>query len=138
MIVSDVEIDDEFITVKGSMTIIEISKEMARVGIPDAVVVDDDDKVLGAVDDYDIVSKCLAEEKDPMVLTAEEIMFSPPPIRIDTDLKAVHEMMQELEATMLPVTDTEKNLKGVVTLMDVLDGLGRERQSMSLLQRIFS
>ncbi|MCH8906583.1 MAG: CBS domain-containing protein [Candidatus Heimdallarchaeota archaeon] len=73
-----------------------------------------------------------------MVLTAEEIMFSPPPIRIDTDLKAVHEMMQELEATMLPVTDTEKNLKGVVTLMDVLDGLGRERQSMSLLQRIFS
>ena len=61
MIVSDVEIDDEFITVKGSMTIIEISKEMARVGIPDAVVVDDDDKVLGAVDDYDIVSKCLAE-----------------------------------------------------------------------------
>ena len=137
MKVSDVNIDDEFISVKNDMTLTEVSKEMAKAGIPDAVVVGEGNKVLGALDDYDIISKCIAEDKDPNEMKAEEVMFSSPPVRKETELKDVHKMMEELEATMLPVTDEEKQLLGVVTIMDVLDALGREQQAKGFFSRIF-
>lgn len=138
MKVSDVNIKDEFITVKMDETIKQVSKEIAKAGIPDSVVIDGEGKVLGALDVYDIVSKCLAEEKDPNKVKAEEIMFAPPPVKLETDLNDVHEMMQKLEVTMLPVVDTDKKLLGVITIMDVLEGLGKDQRPSNILGRLFS
>jgi CBS domain-containing protein len=136
MKVDDVEIEDDYITVKESDSIMAVAKAIAEAGIPDAVVVDDKNHALGALDDYDIVSKVLALEKDPNVVTAKDIMYAPPPVRITTTLKETHEIMQKLEATMLPVVDDEKKLIGVVTIMDVLEGLAYENRPLNFLDRI--
>lgn len=128
--VKDVTIDDDYITVKSNDTVIEVAKAIAKAGVPDAVVIDEKGHVLGVLDDYDIVSKVLAEEKDPKVVKAEDIMYAPPPVKLETELKAVHDILQELEATILPVVDEEKKLIGVITIMDVLDGLMEQPPGM--------
>ncbi|MHA2090773.1 MAG: CBS domain-containing protein [Candidatus Kariarchaeaceae archaeon] len=136
MIVDEVEIEDDYITVKETETILEVAKAIAKAGIPDAVVVDNENHALGALDDYDIVSKVIAMEKDPSELTAKDIMYAPPPVKKSTTLKETHEIMQQLEATMLPVVDEEKKLIGVVTIMDVLEGLAYENRPPSIISRV--
>ncbi|MHA2169274.1 MAG: CBS domain-containing protein [Candidatus Kariarchaeaceae archaeon] len=136
MIVDEVEIEDDYITVKETDSILEVAKAIAKAGIPDAVVVDNDNHALGALDDYDIVSKVIAMEKDPNELTAKDIMYAPPPVRKSTTLKETHEIMQQLEATMLPVVDEEKKLIGVVTIMDVLEGIAFENRPPSIISRV--
>ncbi len=127
MTVSKVQIDDDYITVNSDDTIIEVAKAIAKAGVPDAVILDAENNVLGVLDDYDIVSKVLAEEKDPRVITAAEIMYAPPPVKLDTPLEKVHEILTQLEASMLPVVDESNKLLGVITIMDVLDGMMRNR-----------
>lgn len=141
MNVGDVEIEDDYITVKENDNILNVAKAIAKAGIPDAVVVNEENQALGALDDYDIVSKVIAVEKDPKEITAKDIMYAPPPVRKTMSLKETYEIMQQLEATMLPVVDETKNLIGVVTIMDVLEGLAIEGQSQgffSKLKNIFS
>jgi len=123
MKVSDVNIDDEFITVKVEDSIINVSKSIATGGVPDAVVVNEKEEVVGTLDDYDIVSKVLAEERDPTLINASEIMSTHPPIRLETELNEVYNSMKSLDVSMLPVTDGERKLLGVVTIMDILEAM---------------
>lgn len=122
MLVSEVTIDDDYITVKVDDTVLQVAKAIAKAGVPDAIVLDQDDKALGALDDYDIISKAIAPEKDINKMTAKDIMYAPPPVKLDTDLDEVHKIMNELEATVLPVVDDDRKLLGVITIMDVLEG----------------
>ena len=105
-----------------------LAKAIAKAGVPDAVILDENNQVLGVLDDYDIVSKVLAEEKDPKVVTAADIMYAPPPVKLETELSKVHEILTQLEASMLPVVDDDKKLLGVITIMDVFDGLMDQQQ----------
>lgn len=136
MLVSDVEIEDDYVVVKATDTIFEVAQTISKAGIPDAVVLEEDDTVLGALDDFDIVSKVLAVDGDPKTVTAKEIMYAPPPVKITTSLKEAHEMMQELDATMLPVVDDDKKLLGVITVMDVLEGLSKEYNEKSFFGKL--
>ena len=126
MKVSDVTIDDEYVTVNGEASILEVAKTIAKSGIPDVVVIDNEERVLGALDDYDIVSKVVAEGQDPNKIKAKDIMFAPPPIKLDTELEAAHEIMEELKVTVLPVVGEGRKLMGVLTIMDVLEGKTQE------------
>jgi len=134
--VSDVEIEDDYVVVKGSDTIYVVAQTIAKAGIPDAVVLDEDETVLGALDDFDIVSKVLAVDDDPKAVTAKEVMYAPPPVRTTTSLKDAYEMMQELDATMLPVVDDDKKLLGVLTVMDILEGLSKEYENLSFFGKL--
>ncbi len=126
MQVKDLEIDDEYITVHDTDTIVEVSKKMKQAGMPDAVVVDSEEKILGALDAYDIVSKVLAEETNPKEVSAKDIMYTPPIVTPDTPVRRVHEIMRELNVSLIPVSNNEEKLIGVVTILDVLDGLSIE------------
>ena len=141
MKVSDVNIDDEFITVKATDSVIAVAKAIATGGIPDAVVLNEKDEVMGSLDDYDIVSKVLAEEKDASIITASEIMSTHPPIKLETNLTDVYESMKSLDVSMLPITDAERKLLGVVTVMDVLEAMAyddyQSRGLRGLINRIF-
>lgn len=132
MNVGDVEIEDDYITVKETDNILAVAKAIAEAGIPDAVVVDEENHAIGALDDYDIVSKVIAMEKDPKEVSAKDVMYAPPPVRKSMSLTETHEIMQQLEATMLPVVDEEKKLIGVVTIMDVLEGLAMQDQPQGI------
>ena len=136
MNVGDVEIEDDYITVKNTDTILEVAKAIAASAIPDAVVLDENDKVVGALDDFDIVSKVIAVEKDHNKITAAEVMYAPPPVRTTTTLEEAHKIMQELDATMLPVVDDEIKLLGVVTIMDVLEGLSGDFEKLSFFGKL--
>jgi magnesium transporter len=129
MLVSEVTIDDDYITVKVDDTVLQVAKAIAKAGVPDAIVLDKDGKALGALDDYDIISKAIAPEKDINTMTAKDIMYAPPPVKLDTNLEEVHKIMNELEATVLPVVDDERKLLGVITIMDVLEGQAAETDS---------
>ena len=125
MKVQDVQIDDDYITVVDSNTILAVAQILAEKGIPDAVVLDKDDKVLGTLDDYLLVTKVMATEKDPSSVTAKDIMLTPPTVTEDTDLEEAEEIMDDLDVTILPVVDENNHLLGVVTIMDVLEGLAK-------------
>ena len=137
MQVKDLEIDDEYITVQDTDTIVEVSKKMKHAGMPDAVVVDSEEKILGALDAYDIVSKVLAEETNPKEVNARDIMYTPPIVTPDTPVRRVHEIMRELNVSLVPVSNNEEKLIGVVTILDVLDGLSiEEAREKSLLGKL--
>jgi len=141
MRVSEVTIDDEYITVQGGDNIIDVAKKIAKSSVPDAVVIGENGIVLGSLDDYDIVSKVLAEELNPAEVKAEDIMYVPPPIKPTTELTEVQETMKKLDVTMLPVTDDNKKLLGVVTIMDVMEGLAyseyQSRTFVGSIKRLF-
>ncbi|MDH5401489.1 MAG: CBS domain-containing protein [Candidatus Heimdallarchaeota archaeon] len=137
MLVSDLHIEDEYITVTHDMSVVEVAKKLTENGIPDAVVIDDQEKVLGVLDDFDIVSKGVAKEKDLKQLTAKDIMFAPPPLKLDNDLTRVKELFDEFECTVLPVVDDERKLLGVVTIMDLMGGLSKEVSFLSRLTMAF-
>ncbi len=126
MQVKDLEIDDEYISVQGSASVLEVSKKMEQAGMPDAVVLDSEGKLLGALDAYDIVSKVIAKEKNPEEVTAKEIMYAPPIVTLTTPVQRVYEIMDELDVSLIPVCDMEEKLLGVVTILDVLNGLAEQ------------
>jgi len=130
MKVEDVNIEDDYIVVKPSDTIVVVSKKIAEAAIPDAIVVNDDNEVLGALDVYDIISKVIAPEKDLKSTTAEDIMYAPPPVRLATELSVVEKIMGDLEVSVLPVSDKNNTLLGVITMMDVMEGLALANRSI--------
>lgn len=137
--VNEVDIDDDFIVVQGSDNVIDVAKAITTAGVADAVVVDDKQMVLGVLDDYDIVSKVLAEEKDPKSVKAEDIMYSAPRVKLETTLTEVYESMQQQEASMLPVVDDDNKLIGVITINDVLESMmGNKSSFLDRLGRLFT
>lgn len=140
MQVSEVNIEDEYVVVKETDSIYVVAQTLAKAGISDAVVLDDDDKVLGALDDFDIVSKVLAPEKDYKTMIAKDIIYAPPPVKLSMNLSEAHQIMKELDAMMLPVVDENRKLLGVLTIMDVLEGLTKEIENLNFwgkLKRLF-
>ncbi len=141
MQVKDLEIDDEYITVRDTDSIVEVSKKMKQAGMPDAVVVNSKEKILGALDAYDIVSKVLAEEANPNAVNAKDIMYTPPIVTPDTPIRRVHEIMRELDVSLVPVSNDEEKLLGVVTILDILDALSiedaKEKSWLGKLRRSF-
>lgn len=129
MKVKDLEIQDEYFTVESEETVLELARKITQTGIPDAVVMKEG-KPVGVVDDFDIVSKCVAENKDPATTTIGEIMHAPPFVTLDTDLERVDQIFDEMDPSIIPVIDNDKNLIGVVTLFDLfsVENLNKKKE----------
>ncbi|RMG31064.1 MAG: CBS domain-containing protein [Methanobacteriota archaeon] len=119
MKIRDLQIDDEYFTVNHNETVLELARKITETGIPDAVVLKEN-KPVGVVDDFDIVSKCVAENKDPANTSVEEIMHAPPFVTPDHDLKRLEQIFEEMDPSIVPVVDDHQNLLGVATLFDLL------------------
>lgn len=139
MLINRLKIDDEHITIGHESTITELAQELAKKGISDAVVLDSDGLVLGCIDDYDIVSKVIAEEKDPKIIQVKDVMSSPPRIHPESEISIAFEIMQKLEINTIPVVDNKIKLVGVVTLMDILEVASfKDDSDSSIFRRIRS
>lgn len=139
MQVKDLKIDDEYIIVNSTMTITQVSKEMAKAGISDAVVLDESSVVIGALDSYDIISKVLAVDLDPTSTRAEEIMYTFPNVTLATDIMRVQEILDELQIGMIPVVDEAQKLLGVATVQDVLIGMANDKKkNTSMIRKLSS
>lgn len=119
--IANLKIDDEYDTIK-DITIVEASKKIKEKNIPDLVVIDDNEKVLGTISTYDIVTKIVAENKS-LESKVSEIMMKVAPFSLETKVVEAFDIMKKEQVEVVPVTDENKKLLGVVTVMDVFSAL---------------
>lgn len=110
-------IDDEYATISGDKTIVDASLVMKDKEIPDLVVLDKDNKVLGICADHDICINAVAAGKDPKTTKVVEAMYRIEPVGLDTPVEVAFQRMQQLKVTVVPVVEKDE-LKGVVTIQD--------------------
>ena len=115
--VKNLVIDDEYATISGDRTIVDASLIMKEKEIPDLVVLDKDNQVLGVIADHDIVITAVATGKDPKTTKVVESMYRIDPVSLDTPVEVAFQRMQQLKVTTVPVVD-DGSLKGVVTITD--------------------
>ncbi len=115
--VKNLIIEDDYATISGDKTIIEASLMMKDKEIPDLVVLDKENKVLGVIADHDIVISAVANGKDPKSTKVIEAMYRIDPVDLNTPVEVAFQRMQQLKVTLVPVVDNG-SLKGVVTITD--------------------
>ncbi|MEF8852732.1 MAG: CBS domain-containing protein [Haloarculaceae archaeon] len=119
------------VTASADATVTELAATMAEEDVGSVVVTDGDDAV-GIVTDRDLAVRVLAEETDPSVATAGDVM--------STDLQTVHrgagfyeatERMREYGVRRLPVVDSDDGLVGIITGDDLTELLADEQQQFA-------
>ena len=110
-------IDDEYDTISSKASVKDAARKMKELGIPDLIVVDDKEKVLGVIADFDIVSGVVAEGIDTQVAKVTEFMYKIEPVQKETPVSVAFNRMRDLDVSVIPVIEDEK-LLGVATIMD--------------------
>src|SRR3954447_12349862 len=85
-----------------------------------AIPVLEDGKVVGIVTDRDIVVRCIAEGRDPVGTTSEDVL-SPDltTIKANDDVDIAARVMAQRQVRRLPVVDESGQLLGVLSLGDI-------------------
>src|SRR5438067_7226624 len=85
-----------------------------------AIPVLDDDKLIGIITDRDIVLRCIAEGRDPVGTTSEDILSADlTTIRPNDDVDMASHMMAQRQVRRLPVVDESGKLLGMLSLGDI-------------------
>jgi len=85
-----------------------------------AIPVLDGEKLVGIVTDRDIVLRCIAEGRDPVGTTSEEILSADlTTIRPNDDIDAAAHLMAQRQVRRLPVVDESGKLVGMLSLGDI-------------------
>jgi CBS domain-containing protein len=92
-----------------------------------AVLVAENDRLVGMVTDRDIAIRCVAEMHDPKGTTVAKIMSPQILYCMETDeADAVARNMSKNKVRRLPVLNAEKRLVGIVTLGDLASHTNHE------------
>jgi CBS domain-containing protein len=79
----------------------------------------DDDRLHGIITDRDIVVKCVAEGRDPEIVTAQEFAQGTPVwIAADADSSEVLQLMEDNQIRRLPVIE-DSRLVGMISESDL-------------------
>jgi len=101
-------------------TLDEVAKMMAHNDCGEIPVVDPSDRVVGVVTDRDIVTRVVAEGKNPIAYTAEHCMSGPVvTVRTDTPLEQIVSTMEEHQIRRVPVVDEKDSCVGIISQADV-------------------
>ena len=85
-----------------------------------AIPVLDGEKLVGIVTDRDIVLRCIAEGRDPVGTTSEEILSGDlTTIRPNDDIDIASQVMAQRQIRRLPVVDESGRLVGMLSLGDI-------------------
>jgi CBS domain-containing protein len=108
------------VSVADRETTLEEIATMMRDEDAGAIPVLDGEKLIGIVTDRDIVLRCIAEGRDPVGTTSEEIL-SPDPttIRPNDDIDSAAHLMAQRQVRRLPVVDQSGRLVGMLSLGDI-------------------
>lgn len=78
------------------------------------------ERLIGFITDRDIVLRCVAADKDPVMALAKDIMTDKILYCFDTDtLEQAAENMARNQVRRLPVITKEKKLVGIISLGDI-------------------
>jgi len=115
--IRDLTIDDEYDIINIDSTVKDAALKMKELGIPDLVVVDNDNNVLGVIADFDIVTGLVAEGLSAETAKVTEIMYTIDPVDRDTPVSTAFTRMRDLDVSVVPVVENEE-LIGVATITD--------------------
>ncbi len=125
-LVSDLVIDDEYGVIDSKATVEEAAKKMKELNVPDLVVLDKDEKVLGVVADFDIIRDVVAEGKNASKESVLDHCYTITPVTRDTTVVDAFTRMRDLHVAVVPVVENGK-LLGVCTIQDVWSYIPDER-----------
>lgn len=103
-----------------SSTMREAIAEINRAGLGVVLIVKADNRLTGIITDGDL-RRCIAGEKPVAQLRIEEVMTSEPrTLGIDMPAYDALNLMEKHEITVLPITDRNEKIRGVLHLHDIL------------------
>lgn len=103
-----------------------IAKQMRDADVG-ALPVTADGRLVGIVTDRDIACRALADSKDPGRMSAKDVMTSKVVCcALDDDIAQAIKTMEAKRIRRLPVTDSDENIIGMVSLGDISHKVGKE------------
>lgn len=105
----------------------DIAQRMVECDCGMIPIVDDDGKAIGAVTDRDIVCRAIAKDRNPLELTAGDVMTSPAiTVHPDADLKEFIHLLEERKIRRVLVADDDGRCVGIVSQADLVRGSSDE------------
>jgi CBS domain-containing protein len=124
-------ISKEITSLPSTAKVLDAAKFMTDMDVG-SVIIMKNDIPSGILTDRDIVTKVLAQGKDPRTVKVGEVMRAPlVTISENKNIIDATKIMAEHAIRRLPVVDSRKKLVGVMTLDDVLILLGQEMQNIA-------
>lgn len=97
----------------------EIARRMREEDIG-ALPVGENDKLIGMVTDRDVVVRGFDEDRDPLQVTARDVMSSPIIFCWDdVELEDAVHTMERKQIRRLPVIDSDRRMVGILSMGDV-------------------
>jgi CBS domain-containing protein len=123
-------------TVAATDSVQEAAHRMLEHHIGTLVVVDSSIRAKGLITDRDIVTRCVAKEFDPSVMTVAEVMSEPAQtLAEDATIGDALELMADEEIRRVVVTSRGGSTTGLLALDDIVESLaGQAAEVGRLLQ----
>ncbi|MHA1145044.1 MAG: CBS domain-containing protein [Candidatus Helarchaeota archaeon] len=112
-------LSDEYTTVKPEDSALKVTKKLTEPNILTAIVVDKDEKVLGAIIKNTLLKTCIIEGKDPNSVTARDLMGPIETIREGTEFLDAIKLMAEKSVKAIAILK-EGKLHGVLSMYDAI------------------
>jgi len=114
-------------TARTGETVLAIAERMRKRNVGTVVVIDRARHPVGIVTDRDLVTRVLAERRDPAATAVGDVMTkSPTTVTAHGAPRLALELMRDGGFRRLPVVDPEGRLVGVLSLDDVVRTLAAE------------
>jgi predicted transcriptional regulator len=122
----------EITSLPENATVLDAAKYMTDMNVGSVIITDGKNKPVGILTDRDIVTKVIANEKEPKSVKVKDIMTSPvTTINVEKDIIDATRLMAEHWIRRLPVVDQTGKVVGVMSLDDILIFLGQEIQNIA-------
>jgi CBS domain-containing protein len=123
-------------TIAGTDSVREAAHRMLEHHIGTLVVVDNSIRAKGLITDRDIVTRCVAKEFDPHVMTVAEVMTEPvQTVDEDATIGDALQLMADEEIRRIVVTSRGGSMTGLLALDDVVESLAGQAAEIGRLLR---
>ncbi len=113
------------VTVSPDANVVDIADQMDESNVGSVVVVDDEHKPLGLITDRDLMVRVVAEGRDPLKTTAQDVMSTELALgRAKESTETILARLRDAEVRRLPLVDDAGRLIGIFTLDDTVFELG--------------
>jgi len=114
----------------------EVARMMIMHDCGEIPVVDADGKPIGVVTDRDICCRTVAQGRNPLEMTAGQVMSSPcVTVRVDDSLRECCEVLESQMIRRVPVVDANGVCCGIVSQADIARGADA-RETAELLREV--
>lgn len=126
------------VTLPPESTVYEAVKSMVSNNIG-SILVTEGDELKGIVTERDVLTRVIAEDKDPTLTKLDEVMSKPVThIEENEDLVEASELMKKKNIRRLAVLDEDEKLVGIITSNDIARSLRRSAEELAITYFIMS